>query len=241
MNLNLSDLEKLSDLRQKGILTEEEFQTKKKQILGDTPAKPQLPQENLSTNKTPKKESDGCLKIIIFLFIGSFVIIFISLIFVFTNTKKEAKPVDNELLISDKPKTDQQKIDSAKISNENFESLSPKDQIASLEKELENKKLTKIQKEEINIEIKNIKELEFAKKNISAWDRSNPKLVRAVKKAMNDPESFEHVETTFDYKKNKVVATMIYRGKNAFGGLVLGTVNGTFDYDGNLLEIQDSN
>ncbi|AQW91280.1 zinc ribbon domain-containing protein [Elizabethkingia anophelis] len=110
-------------------------------------------------------------------------------------------------------------------------------EIAVLTEKLKDKKLTKIQREEIEIEIKNIKTLEFANKNISAWDRSNPKLCRAVKKAMNDPDSFEHVSTTFEYNKNNVIGTMTYRGKNAFGAKILASAKGTFDYDGNLLEI----
>ncbi|MCT4228664.1 zinc ribbon domain-containing protein [Elizabethkingia anophelis] len=110
-------------------------------------------------------------------------------------------------------------------------------EIAALTEKLKDKKLTKIQREEIEIEIKNIKTLEFANKNISAWDRSNPKLCRAVKKAMNDPDSFEHVSTTFEYNKNNVIGTMTYRCKNAFGAKILASAKGTFDYDGNLLEI----
>ena len=69
-------------------------------------------------------------------------------------------------------------------------------------------------------------------------DNSNPKLERAVKKAMNDEKSFEHVSTQYSYKKDKVIATMTYRGSNAFGAKVIEQITGTFNYDGNLVSIQ---
>ncbi|MCM8538572.1 MAG: hypothetical protein NE334_21700 [Lentisphaeraceae bacterium] len=59
----------------------------------------------------------------------------------------------------------------------------------------------------------------------SAWDGSHVELVRVVKKRMNDPSSFEHVETKYtDRGKNGVILFMTFRGKNAFGGKVLNNV-----------------
>ncbi|WP_312825899.1 SHOCT domain-containing protein [Epilithonimonas sp.] len=240
MKSNLSDLEKLAELKQKGILTEEEFQTKKSQILNQTNHQ-NIPPNNFQQSQTePKKKKTGCLKIILITF-GSFILmIIITAIFMPEDKNAKTKVANNDFLMSNKPKNQQQKIDSAKIANEKFQSLSSEEKIASLEKELENKNLKKVQKEEIQIEIKNIKQQEFAKKNISSWDGSNPKLERTVKKAMNDPDSYEHVQTTFEYKKDKVIGTMLYRGKNAFGGKIVDKAVGTFDYDGNLLEVRDA-
>ena len=56
----------------------------------------------------------------------------------------------------------------------------------------------------------------------SGWDGSNPELVEYVKSRMNDPNSFEHVETKF-YEHDggdKLRIVMTYRGKNGFGGVV---------------------
>lgn len=240
MNSNLSDLEKLSELRQKGILTEEEFQTKKNQILNQT-TNQDLPPNNFhkSQNK-PVKKKTGCLKIFL-IFFGAFMLLtFITAVFMPEDKNAKAKVANDEFLMSNKPKNQQQKIDSAKIANEKFQSLSNEEKIASLEKELENKNLKKVQKQEIQIEIKNIKQQDFAKKNISSWDGSNPALERTVKNAMNDPDSYEHVQTTFEYKNDKVIGTMLYRGKNAFGGKIIDKAVGTFDYDGNLLEVRDA-
>ncbi|MCY0976563.1 SHOCT domain-containing protein [Chryseobacterium wangxinyae] len=209
----LSDIEKLAELKAKGIITQQEFDVKKKQILDSI---------SFSNNQNKKleieKNTKGCLKFFLILILVFFILIIIAV--VFGGNSKNSSVNSNA---------------------ETAQSSVSLNEIAKLQKELENDKLTNVQREEIEIEIKSIKTLEFAEKNISAWDRSNPKLVSAVKKTMNNPDSFEHVETTFDYKKDKVIATMIYRGNNALGSKVLGKVLGTFDYDGKLLNIGANN
>ncbi|PQA90699.1 hypothetical protein B0A69_20450 [Chryseobacterium shigense] len=216
MESNLSDLEKLDDLRQKGILTEAEFQTKKTQILNQF-GENKINQAKQSKKLKDEKNAKGCMKFFLIIILVFFILVFI--IIVFGGNNKNSK---TDSIV------------------ETSQSSTTINEIAKLEKELENNKLTKVQREEIEIEIKSIRTLEFAEKNISAWDRSNPKLVHAIKKTMNSPDSFEHIETTFDYKKNKVEATMTFRGNNAVGGTVLNVVKGIFDYDGNLLEIKDT-
>ena len=240
MNADLSDLEKLNELKEKGILTNEEFENKKRQILGSNSNEQNYQNQIQNNRNVPQKKKNGCLKIFI---IAAGIIFFLTVIVAIISPKTEDLKSENsseEFLLSKKKKTKEEKIDSAKLQNKIFNELPLDVKISKLEKELENKNLTKIQKEEINIEIKNIRELDFAKKNISAWDGSNPKLERTIKKAMNDPDSYEHVSTTFIYKKNEVIATMIYRGKNSFGAKVVGKATGIFDYNGNLLEVEDN-
>jgi len=66
---------------------------------------------------------------------------------------------------------------------------------------------------------------------LSAWDGSNTYLVKLVKENLNDPKSFEHVKTTFsDNGTDSITIKMVYRAKNGFGGLVLGTVIAKADY-----------
>lgn len=73
------------------------------------------------------------------------------------------------------------------------------------------------------------------RKGFSEWDGSNKNLVLAVKKNMNDPNSFEHVETKYwDVGENTIVVMMTYRGKNAFGGVVTESVKVETDVDGNM-------
>lgn len=53
-------------------------------------------------------------------------------------------------------------------------------------------------------------------------DGQNYQVVQAVKKSMNDPDSFEHIETKYaDNGTGDVAVTMMFRGKNAFGGKVV--------------------
>jgi hypothetical protein len=53
-------------------------------------------------------------------------------------------------------------------------------------------------------------------------DGSNYQLIQLVKKSMNDPDSFEHVETKYvDNGSGDVVIFMKFRGNNAFGAKVL--------------------
>ncbi|HPS57934.1 MAG TPA: hypothetical protein PK514_07485 [Spirochaetota bacterium] len=61
----------------------------------------------------------------------------------------------------------------------------------------------------------------------SQWDGSCLEVEKAIKKTMNDPSSYEHIETR--YNKNTdgtmTVGTK-FRGKNAFGGIVVNTAIG---------------
>lgn len=54
----------------------------------------------------------------------------------------------------------------------------------------------------------------------SAWDGSHPALVRAVKKQLNDPDSFEHLETSTIDKGDYYIVIMKFTAKNGFGGRI---------------------
>lgn len=72
----------------------------------------------------------------------------------------------------------------------------------------------------------------------SPWDGSHIKLTREIKKGMNDPDSFEHIETRFKDIGNEIVVQESFRGKNAFGGMVINKVIATVDIDGNVLTMR---
>ena len=148
--------------------------------------------------------------------------------------KDPLKANETELL-SESPKNQLQKIDSAKLANQKFLQLSPEKQIELLTAELQNENLSKTQTADLEAQILQIKQLEFERNHISLPEKSNSKLITHVKKDMKYPESFEHVETSFTYEKEKVVASMVYRGKNAIGDEAVERAIGTFDYDGNLI------
>lgn len=204
--------------------------------------------EQESNPEEPKKrKKNGCLIAVLGLF-GLSLIYLVGLFWWSENTESgrkhqaelsEQKRVNSsEFLHSNEPKTQEQKIDSAKLVRQK-ELENPELHLSNLQKELDNKNLTKVQKEEIEIEIKSIRSQKWAKKNINALDNSNSKLERAVKNAMNDKKSFEHVKTQYSFKKDKVIATMTYRGNNAFGAKVIEQITGTFDYEGNLVSVQE--
>ena len=71
----------------------------------------------------------------------------------------------------------------------------------------------------------------------SLWDGSHRELTKVIKGSMNDPGSYEHVETvSWDMGDHLVVRTT-FRGKNAFGSVVSNWVKAKTDLDGNVLEV----
>ena len=92
-------------------------------------------------------------------------------------------------------------------------------------------------------EIKNLKDAEnkkiedFKKNCFSAWDGSHRQLEKYIKSNMNDPKSYDHVETTFSLQKDYAIVLTKFRGKNAFGGTVLNSVKAKVSYDCNVIEI----
>lgn len=54
---------------------------------------------------------------------------------------------------------------------------------------------------------------------------------------MNDPNSYEHVKTVYWDMGDHLVVETTYRGKNAFGGLVLGRIKAKATLSGEIFEI----
>lgn len=78
--------------------------------------------------------------------------------------------------------------------------------------------------------------------HLSTWDGSHPAIEAYIKKNMNDPESYEHVKTTFfvpqDTNQKQIVFKTTFRGKNAFGAVILNTVAAKCDIEtGQLVEV----
>lgn len=74
-------------------------------------------------------------------------------------------------------------------------------------------------------------------KGFSAWDGSHRGLTRLIKEAMNDPDSYEHVETLYWDEGDHLIVKTTFRGKNAFGGTVKNWAKAKCDLDGNVLEV----
>lgn len=87
------------------------------------------------------------------------------------------------------------------------------------------------------IEQKNKKRKEQLESQFSAWDGSHRNLTELIKKAMNDPGSYDHVETVYWDKGDYLIVMTKYRGNNAFGGKVLGMVKAKVSLNGDILQV----
>lgn len=76
---------------------------------------------------------------------------------------------------------------------------------------------------------------EEVEKLFSSWDGSLPGLKDYVKNQMNDPDSFEHVETGWKILNDGLHIRMKYRGNNAYGSKILDEINVKTDFQGNIL------
>lgn len=80
----------------------------------------------------------------------------------------------------------------------------------------------------------------YLQTHFSAWDGSHNGLTTYIKDAMNDPGSYEHVETVYWDRKDHLVVRTTFRGKNAFGGVVKNSVKAKVDLSGNVLEVMET-
>jgi len=74
-------------------------------------------------------------------------------------------------------------------------------------------------------------------KDFSAWDGSHRGLTKVIKESMNDPSSYEHVDTVYWDKGDYLIVKTTFRGKNAFGGVVTNWVEAKVDLNGNVIEV----
>ena len=86
-------------------------------------------------------------------------------------------------------------------------------------------------------EPKQLSRTEIIEKAFSALDGSHLKLKEYIKTTMNDPKSYEEVETKYWDRDSFIVVKMTFTGKNAFGGRVKQTVMANCDIDGNVIKI----
>lgn len=75
------------------------------------------------------------------------------------------------------------------------------------------------------------------RKCFSSWDGSHINLKNSLIQSLNDPGSFEHVETTYSDMGEIIKVKMIYRAKNGFGALILSEILVETDINGNILKV----
>lgn len=66
----------------------------------------------------------------------------------------------------------------------------------------------------------------------SGWDGSHYALTDYIKKSMNDPDSYEHVQTLHWDMKDYLIVSITYRGSNIYGAIVTNTVKAKISLDG---------
>ena len=85
------------------------------------------------------------------------------------------------------------------------------------------------------------KRKEKVKNQFSDLYGNHPGLTELIKRNMNDPDSYEHVETRFRDEGEYIFVITKFRGKNAFGGTVTNTISAKVDFDGDVIEIISKN
>lgn len=78
---------------------------------------------------------------------------------------------------------------------------------------------------------------EKIERSFGIWNGDHTGLTKYIKNRMNNPSSFQHVSTSYSDQGNYLVVFMVYRGSNAFGGIVTKEVSARVDLEGNVLEI----
>ncbi|GEM_PF-5498092 len=73
--------------------------------------------------------------------------------------------------------------------------------------------------------------------SFSAWDGSHRGLESLIKKSMNDPDSYQHVETVYWDRGDFLVVRTTFRGKNAFGALMKNWVKAKVSLSGEVIEV----
>ena len=102
------------------------------------------------------------------------------------------------------------------------------------------KKEAELRKREVLKKKKQAKNrITLIRKQFSKWDGHHIKLVKFFKTVLNDPGSFEHVDTWYEDKDKYLVVHMTYRAKNAFGALMMGQVDVEVDLSGNIRRFID--
>lgn len=70
------------------------------------------------------------------------------------------------------------------------------------------------------------------------FDGQHRKLEREIKQMMNDPESYEHIETNWNDKNSYILIETTVRGHNPYGAQIVKTYRAKATIDGEILEIK---
>jgi len=71
----------------------------------------------------------------------------------------------------------------------------------------------------------------------SGWNGSHKKLEKMIKQNLNDPSSYEHVQTLYWDEQDSVIVKTTIRAKNGFGAIMTTSYRAVSDLQGNLRSI----
>lgn len=71
----------------------------------------------------------------------------------------------------------------------------------------------------------------------SSWNGSHKKLEKLIKLNLNDPSSYEHVQTLYWDEQDSVIVKTTIRAKNGFGAIMTTSYRAVSDLQGNLRSI----
>jgi hypothetical protein len=74
-------------------------------------------------------------------------------------------------------------------------------------------------------------------KLFSQWDGSHIELTKKIKESLNDPKSYEHIETTYRDMGSSFTIYTTFTAKNGFGGKLKRQVAVVSDMKGNITEV----
>ncbi|MEX0998399.1 MAG: hypothetical protein WD000_00340 [Thermodesulfobacteriota bacterium] len=142
---------------------------------------------------------------------------------------KNGKKTKEHSLVVDRIFTEEEKAERERIAKERAERIAK-------EREEEKKRRAE-EAEKAREELEKQQRKEKIEKQFSAWDGSHRELTKFIQESMNDPDSYDHVETKYLDKEDHLIVITTFRGKNAFGGTVANTVTAKVSLDGEVLEI----
>lgn len=112
----------------------------------------------------------------------------------------------------------------------------------AINKKLEEERLTEAKRQQKIIREQIKKSIacdKFERQFVSKWDGSCRPVVEAIKEKMNDAKSFEHIKTkVFITDTENFQVEMKFRGKNAYGGMVINIVTATVTPDGKVIAVK---
>jgi hypothetical protein len=114
-----------------------------------------------------------------------------------------------------------------------------KEEISAAKEEVQQQRLRQIKEDRERQEEARLaaKRKERIESQFSAWNGAHVQFERIIKKAMNDPSSYKHVETRYFDQGDSIRVVTSFRGKNAFGGVVKNTMVAEFTLSGRLLRV----